>query len=104
MEGIWGKKTEYKKYSDKGIKLFEDTISNVKKEFKKEYSHVLSQDPRHVQLYDGVRFGCNDQLVWVLQSNVSEEDFLKDSKHYLFRVLLGACETDYYYRFEKDWG
>ena len=103
MEGIWSKQFPYKKYSNNTMSLFEGMVDNVRQEFKKEYSHVLSQDPRHVELYDGMRFRSDDQLAWVLQSNVSEEDFLKDSKHYLFRVLLGACETDYYYTYEKEW-
>ena len=102
MKGIWGKSTMYTPYSDKALQLFNETIINTRREFFKEFSAAL-EDRHTTCLYDGRRCSDNSQLLWVLQSNVSEAEFTQLSKHYIFRVLLGACEADYYYQFEKEW-
>jgi hypothetical protein len=102
MEGIWGKSFNYKPYSDKALNLFTELITESRREFRKEYSRVL-EDYHHYSLYDGQRYSDNEQVLWVLQSQVTEAEFTQLPKHYIFRVLLGACSADYYYRFEKEW-
>lgn len=102
MEAIWGKSLRYLEYSQKGLKVLNELIDSTREEFRQEYKHAI-EDYRYTGLYAGSRFKSNEQIAWALQSNVREADFLQEPKHYLFRVLLGACDADYYYSFEKEW-
>lgn len=102
MESIWGLSTNYKPYSIKAIDKFNEKINGCRIIFRQEFRDAL--DNYHSsELYDGSRFSDNSRILWALQSKVDEEEFLNYPNHYIIRVLLGACSSDYYYRFEKQW-
>jgi hypothetical protein len=101
MDKIWTMHVNYKKYSDKGINLFESMIDDARTEFLMEFNHELAKHPLDSGLFPSVRFKSNTSILWALQSNVSEEKFTEHPKHYLFRVLLGACDADYWYAYEN---
>jgi hypothetical protein len=102
MRSIWGLLSHYRDYSPKGRELFYSLITQCRIEFKREFRNAL-EDCHAAGLYASDRFNDADRVFWALQSNVSEADFTQLPKHYITRVLLGACEADYYYQFEKEW-
>jgi hypothetical protein len=103
MNSIWGKKFQFTAYSAKAIKLFNDKIKNSRLVVSQEF--LNNQDLcRDRELYQGSRYSSNEQILWALESNVSETEFMQEPDHYLQRILLGALSADYYYKFEKDWG
>lgn len=102
MQKIWGKSTNAVEYDDNTIEILMSMIDDCRVEFEREFKNAIL-DPKQ-ELYMGTRYNTDDQILWVLRSNVSENDFINNPKHYIFRVLLGACSADHWYTFEKDWG
>lgn len=101
MKSIWGKGKKFD-YSEKTLDLFYSMVRDTRKEFKKEFESALSRH-NFSMMYEGVRFKSDEDILLVLESNVPETDFIQEPKHFLFAVLMGASEADYYYSFEKRW-
>lgn len=99
---IWSKSTQVNEYNSYTIELIKNMIEDFRWEFIQEFNNAIL-DPKN-ELHMGYRFCNDDQILWALQSNITEDKFLENPKHYIFRVLLGACGADYWYSFEKDWG
>jgi hypothetical protein len=92
MKSIWGKSCPANSYSEQAIAVFAACVDLAREDFKKEFpSHVFRMT---------ARFNDDRQILWVLESKVSESEFLNNTKHYLMAVLLGAAEADEYY-YEK---
>ena len=98
MDSIWGLNSNFKVYSDNAEKVFEDLIKDQRKDFRLEFRNGMDKG-----LDLGDRFNNVSLVFWALQSNVNEVSFMRYPKHYIFRVLLGAAEMDYYYSNEKEW-
>lgn len=99
---LWGYHTRYVKYSPKASDLFEQLIESCRTSFTNEYSHVF-EDIHRYSLMKGSRYYDNSNIFWALQSQVSEVEFLSSPKESIIKLLLGACSSDYYYRYEKKW-
>jgi hypothetical protein len=67
-----------------------------------EFKSALS-NPRETSLMAGERFESDDRIITVLESNVEESTFKKIPVDYIDSVLMGACESDYYYNYEKEY-
>lgn len=104
MNEIWGKKVPLNSvYGEAAVKLLSERIEENRKIVLREF--LKGKDTDHYNsLLVGSRFTDDEQIQWVLESNVPESEFFKETDHYIQRVLLGALGTDYYYRYEKDWG
>ena len=102
MNSIWGKSFNYKRYSQKAFDLALSKIDENRKIVKREFlkDEVLNHDR---SLFVGRRFNNDEDILWVLQSNVNEKEFLSDSDFHLRRILAGALSADYYYTYEKEW-
>lgn len=103
MKALWGKSTNPRVYSQRTVDIFNKLMNDTREVFNKEFSSILSEPAYHQELYRGRRFYDNDQILWVLTSNVDEVEFSSLPQHYIMRALLGACEADYYYTYEKQW-
>lgn len=101
MKGLWGLGVT-RFYSEKAKVVFDGMVQETKQEFSREYSNAFDNE-REFELTKGTRYYDNEKLFYALQSKVAENDFLNEPKHYLFRILLGACASDYYYTYEKEW-
>lgn len=100
MDAIWGKSFPFNKYSLIGETIFNNTVENCRIIIKNEFNSAIeNKDNLHI----GTRFRSNDQVLWTLQSNVTEKEFLKDPSVYIQRVLLGALSADHWYTYEKQW-
>lgn len=102
MKGVWGLSTSPNVFSDKSKALFKDTIVKCRSVFSKEFAHAL-EDYHYYMLHKGRRYFDNDKIYWALVSNFTESDFLDCPEHCIMRVLVGACSSDYYYTYEKEW-
>lgn len=101
MKSIWGKAIpKTYNYSENSIEKFKKSIDLARDSFKKQFSSEI--DHRN-ELELGRRFKSDDDILWVLESNVKEEDFILNTESILNNILLGAAETDYYYTYEKQW-
>jgi hypothetical protein len=102
MQSIWGKRLIHKEYSQKSFDLATNLISKNRIIAKREF--LGNNCTCHIKnLHEGNRFKDDEQILWVLQSNVNEKDFVTQSDRYLQQVLLGALIADYWYKFEKEW-
>jgi hypothetical protein len=97
---MWGMMVGAKRYSDRAVKRLNEIVDTRRSLFKQEYAFAL--DNRN-DLWIGRRFKDNDTLRWVLESNITESEFMLTPEKYVDNVLLGAAEADYYYQFEKEW-
>lgn len=52
----------------------------------------------------GHRFNDDELMLWRLESNATESQFLADPLGLVMRALQGAAEADWYYAYEKDYG
>lgn len=100
-KAIWGKciPRPYH-YSERAIAKFTGVIDLARGVFRSEFATAI-ENVNGISL--SYRFNCDDQILWALESNVPESEFLNETERVLMSVLLGAAETDYYYEFEKEW-
>lgn len=99
----WGLKIPSTPYSAKTkANIVDNLLPKAREIFSKEYSHAL-ENCHWYQLVRGRRFYDDSTILWSLESNFSEEEFNKNSAHCLNEILRGACGTDYYYTYEKEW-
>jgi hypothetical protein len=97
---MWGMKVGAKHYSDNAVKRLNDLIDSRRVLFKQEYAFALNN---RNDLWIGMRFKDNETILWVLESKITEYEFMLTPERYIDKVLLGAAEADYYYQFEKEW-
>ena len=97
---MWGMKVGAKPYSDKAVNVLNDLIQARREIFKNEYAYALKT---RNDVYLGMRFDDNEKILWVLESKITECEFMLTPERYIDKVLLGAAEADYYYQFEKEW-
>lgn len=57
----------------------------------------------HDALREG-RFNSNSHTLWVLESQASEAEFNEDPAFHVFRALVESARSDYWYKYEKDYG
>lgn len=103
MEAVWSKSSNPRVFSEKSKALFTSLITEVRREFKHEFRHILEGNPLDTMVYMGSRFRNDDDIYLALTSNIEETQFIETPKRVLFMVLMGACGADYYYKFEKEW-
>lgn len=96
---MWGYKINAKHYSDKAIKQLNSLVDKRRKIFEQEYSFSINNN----NLYLGSRFNDNEKILWVLESKITEYEFMLTPEIFIDKVLLGAAESDYYYTTEKEW-
>lgn len=70
--------------------------------FLKEYALAI-EDYRDSMIYPSYRFGSDNRVVQELESNVKEDDLLRELNYHIDKALMSAAQCDYYYRFEKEW-
>lgn len=89
---LWGIQHPRNKFSQQTIDmaktLIEDMRGNV----------IISEE-----MYKGSRFNDSNKLLEVLESNMTEQEFLANLESSVVEVLQSAARTDYYYAWEKQW-
>ena len=89
-------------YTDETKQKIEQMLPDARRIFNKEYSHAID-DPHRYELYQGRRFYSDSTIVYALESCYNETDFKLNPDRCLNDILCGACSSDYYYMFEKQW-
>jgi hypothetical protein len=52
----------------------------------------------------GSRYGNDDHVMWILESQSKEDQFLTDPAFTVCQALHEAARSDYWYHWEKDYG
>jgi len=99
---IWGLKPLRILYSEVAVEKFESLILERRKRFKAEFKGAL-QVPQMSGILAGDRFNDLAMVLYALESNVPEKSFLLNPEDFIDRVLMGAAEADYHYKYEKAW-
>jgi hypothetical protein len=99
---IWGLKPLRIAYSEAAVQKFESLILERRNRFKAEFKGALTI-PQYSGLLAGSRFDDLALVLMALESNVQEKSFLLKPEDFIDRVLIGAAEADYHYKYEKEW-
>jgi hypothetical protein len=51
----------------------------------------------------GLRFNSDDRVLWILESNSTEAQFIEDPGFLAGHALIEAAKSDYWYAAEKDY-
>jgi hypothetical protein len=52
----------------------------------------------------GSRFNNDDHVMWVLESQTKEEEFIHDPVFFVCKALVESAKSDHWYTHEKDYG
>jgi hypothetical protein len=104
MAGVWGVLliSTRRLFSDQTKEIIIECLPEARKIFAKEYQHALN-DKHHYMLHRSERYYDDQKIIRVLETNFDEDYFIANKNRCLDQVLLGACSTDYYYTYEKEW-
>jgi hypothetical protein len=50
----------------------------------------------------GSRFNNDDHVMWVLESQTKEEEFIHDPVFFVCQALVESAKADWWYTYEKD--
>ena len=98
----WSLNTNRVEYTDETKEKVKAMLPDARKIFDKEYSHAID-DPHRYEFYQGSRYYSDTRILWALESCYNEKEFNLNSSRCLNDILCGACSSDYYYKFEKQW-
>jgi hypothetical protein len=52
----------------------------------------------------GSRFTNDDHVMWVLESQTKEDEFIQDPVFHVCQALVESAKSDHWYAHVKDWG
>lgn len=98
--GINGMVCPYTKYSAEKVKEIKELLKTLRPKVEAEFLG-LDYDK---ELYAGHRFKDDEMIIWRMASAIKENDLPTDLTPVVREALLDAADSDFYYRFEKNWG